>query len=152
VQLAYDTYAAGIEVMQMRAFFGLGPWNYHIDLDYHTTGLVGVFYSGRQTDTARGAWQDGQATPLEFFGEGSARHARLLISYDHGLPQVKELQPPQGRARGCAGGATAPHSGHAERLASSCAGGARPRVRDRNSPYDGRRVLDVVAHTGGARA
>ena len=55
VQLGYDTYAAGIEVMQMRAFFGLGPWNYHIDVNYHTTGLVGVFYSGRQTNTARGA-------------------------------------------------------------------------------------------------
>jgi hypothetical protein len=37
VQLSYDTYAAGIEVMQMRAFFGLGPWNYHIDLNYTPT-------------------------------------------------------------------------------------------------------------------
>jgi len=25
VHLTYDTYAAGIEVMQMRAFFGFGP-------------------------------------------------------------------------------------------------------------------------------
>ena len=93
VQLAYDTYAAGIEVMQLHAFFGLGPWNYHIDLDYHTTGLVGLLYRGRQTNTVRGVWQDEHAAPSEFFGEGVWRGQprRTLIAYDHGLPQIKEL-------------------------------------------------------------
>ena len=62
MQLAYDTYAAGIEVMQMHAFFGLGPWNYRIDLDYHTTGLVGVFYRGHQINAVRGLWDEDQAS------------------------------------------------------------------------------------------
>ena len=79
--------------MQMRVFFGLGPWNYRIDLDYHTTGLVGLLYRGHQTNTVRGMWQDDQAAPLEFFGEGVWRghERRTLIGYDHGLPQVREL-------------------------------------------------------------
>jgi opacity protein-like surface antigen len=148
VQLAYDTYAAGIEVMQMRAFFGLGPWNYHIDLDYHTTGLVGVFYSGRQTNTARGAWQDGQATPLEFFGEGVWRgHARrTLISYDHGLPQVKELQPPQESEREAV---PAELQLHTVDTLSALAQLMRRVEHDHACEtevhtYDGRRVLDVV--------
>ena len=97
VQLAYDTYAGGIEVMQMRVFFGLGPWNYRVDLDYHTTGLVGLLYRGHQTNTVRGMWQDGQAVPQEFAGEGIWRghERRTLIGYDHGLPKIRELQPPQ---------------------------------------------------------
>ncbi len=97
VQLAYDTYAAGIEIMQMHALFGLGPWNYHIDLNYHTTGLVGLFYSGHQVNTVRGQWQDGQAAPQEFYGVGTwrCRERRTLIDYDHGLPRIRELQPPQ---------------------------------------------------------
>ena len=36
VQLAYNTYAGGIEVMQMRVFFGLGPWNYRVDLNLNS--------------------------------------------------------------------------------------------------------------------
>ena len=95
VQLAYDTYATGVEVMQLDAFFGLGPWNYQIDLDYHTTGLVGLLYRGRQTNTVRGVWEDERAEPSEFFGEGvwRGRRRRTLIGYTHGLPQIKELIP-----------------------------------------------------------
>ena len=153
VQLSYDTYAAGIEVMQMRAFFGLGPWNYHIDLDYHTTGLVGVFYSGRQTNTVRGAWQDGQAMPLEFFGEGVWRgHARrTLIGYDHGLPQIKELQPPQESEREAVPSELQLHTMD---TLSALAQLMRRVEHDHACEtevhtYDGRRVLDVVARTGG---
>jgi hypothetical protein len=153
VQLAYDTYAAGIEVMQMHAFFGLGPWNYHIDLDYHTTGLVGLFYRGHQTNTVRGVWQDEQAEPLEFFGEGVWRgqQRRTLIDYDHGLPRIKDLRPPQETEREPVPPELQLHAldtlsalvqlmRKVER-ADTCETAVRT--------YDGRRVLDVVAHTGG---
>ncbi len=70
VQLTYDTYAAGIEVMQMHANFGLGPWNYRIGIDYHTTGLVGLFYRGHQVNTASGLWEEGHVEPQEFSGDG----------------------------------------------------------------------------------
>src|ERR1700747_1899151 len=87
VHLTYDTYAARLEVMQMHVFFGIGPWNYRINLNYHTTGLVGFFYRGQQVNTARGNWDDGRASPLEFFGDGTWRgHRRqTLIDYEDGV-------------------------------------------------------------------
>jgi hypothetical protein len=153
VQLDYATYAAGLEVMQMRAFFGLGPWNYRINLDYHTTGLVGLFYRGRQVNTVRGTWQDDAAAPLEFFGEGTWRgqSRRTLIAYDHGLPQVRELQPPQESER-----EPVPEDlqRHTMDTLSALAQLMRRVGHDHSCDtevrtYDGRRVLDVVARTGG---
>src|SRR5579871_2934155 len=80
VNLDYDTYAVGIEVMQMHAFFGLGPWNYQIHVDYHTTGLVGVFYRGNQVNSVRGTWDSEGAQPIEFSGEGVWRgNSRVTI-------------------------------------------------------------------------
>jgi len=153
VQLTYATYAAGLEVMQMRAFFGLGPWNYHIDLDYHTTGLVGLFYRGRQVNTVRGVWQDGGAAPLEFFGEGiwHGQQRRTLIAYEHGLPQVRELQPPQESER-----EPVPTDLQLNTMdtLSALAQLMRRVEHDQGCDtevhtYDGRRVLDVIARTGG---
>ncbi|HTI80369.1 MAG TPA: DUF3108 domain-containing protein [Acetobacteraceae bacterium] len=101
VNLTYDTYAASLEVMRMHVFFGIGPWNYRINLNYQTTGLVGFFYRGQQVNTVRGTWDNGQANPLEFFGEGTWRgkQRRTLIDYDSGIPDVKVLEPPQDSER-----------------------------------------------------
>ena len=154
VQLAYDTYAAGLEVMQMHAVFGLGPWNYRIDVDYHTTGLVGLLYHGHQTNTVRGLWDSEHAQPLEFFGEGAWRgqQRRTLIDYDHGLPQIRDLQPPQATER-------EPVPSELQRNTVDTLSALAQLIRKVEQgkscetavhTYDGRRVLDVVAHTGGA--
>lgn len=153
VQLAYDTYAAGVEVMQMNAFFGLGPWNYRIDLDYHTTGLVGLFYRGHQTNSVRGSWNADRAMPQEFFGEGVWRgqERRTLIDYGHDLPRVRELQPPQETEREPV---PLDLQRHTMDTLSALAELMRRVGHDHTCDtevhtYDGRRVLDVVAHTGG---
>lgn len=153
VQLAFDTYAAGIEVMQMHAFFGVGPWNYRIEVDYHTTGLVGLLYRGTQINTVRGMWQDNEASPLEFYGKGHWRGRDRLtwIDYDHGLPHLKELQPPQETERELVPqdmqrhtvdtlSALAQLMRHVQH-SQDC----ETRVRT----YDGRRLLDVAARTAG---
>ena len=153
VQLAYDTYAGGIEVMQMRVFLGLGPWNYRIDLDYHTTGLVGLFYRGHQTNTVRGMWHDDQAAPLRFFGEGVWRghDRRTLIGYDDGIPQVRDLQPPQETERE----PVPPElQRHTIDTLSALAQLMRRVEHDHACEtevhtYDGRRVLDITARSGG---
>jgi hypothetical protein len=153
VQLSYDTYAASIEVMQMRVFFGLGPWNYRVDLEYHTTGLVGLFYRGRQTNTVRGIWRNDEAAPQEFSGEGTWRgqERRTLIDYDHGLPLVKELKPPQESEREPV---PPPLQLNTVDTLSAVAQLMRRVEHDHACDtevhtYDGRRVLDVVARTGG---
>jgi len=154
VNLAYDTYAAGIEVMQMRVFFGLGPWNYRINVDYHTTGLVGLLYRGQQVNTVRGTWQGDTAAPVEFFGEGVWRghRRRTVIEYQHdGLPQVRELEPPQETEREPV---PAELQRHTVDTLSALAQLLRHVQQDHACEtevhtYDGRRLLDVLAHTGG---
>jgi hypothetical protein len=153
VNLAYDTYASGIEVMQMHAHFGLGPRNYRIDLDYHTTGLPGVFYRGHQTNTVRGVWQDEHAKPLEFFGDGiwRGRPRRTLIVYDHDLPVIKELRPPQEAEREPVPQELRLHTvdtlSALAQLMHKVERGATCETAVRT--YDGRRVLDIVARTAG---
>jgi hypothetical protein len=153
VQLTYDTYAAGIEVMQMRAFFGLGPWNYHVAVDYHTTGLVGLFYRGHQVNAANGVWDEGHVHPQEFSGDGVWRgvHRVTLIDYNRGIPEVKQLVPPQSTER-------EPVPDELQRntmdtlsaLAQLIHNVELTRSCDTTvHTYDGRRVLEIVAHTGG---
>jgi hypothetical protein len=139
--------------MQMTALFGLGPWNYRIEVNYHTTGLVGLLYRGRQVNTVRGTWQDDHAAPVEFFGDGAWRgqERRTLIDYDHGEPEVRELVPPQESER-----EAVPRDLqlHTMDTLSALAQLMRRVERDRSCEttvhtYDGRRLLEVSAHTGG---
>lgn len=153
VRLSYDTYAAGIEVMQLQAFFGLGPWNYQLDVNYHTTGLVGIFYRGHQVNTVRGIWENDSPEPIEFFGEGvwRGKPRRTRIDYDHGQPEIKDLAPPQESER-----EPVPHDlqTHAVDTLSALAQLMR-KVEHSHScdtsvrTFDGRRVLEVAAHTAG---
>jgi len=152
-QLSYDTYAAGLRVMQMRAFFGLGPWDYRIDLDYHTTGLVGFLYRGHQVNTVRGTWQDERAEPVEFSGDGVWRgqRRRTLIDYDHGLPELKELQPQQESERELVPVELQRNTVDTlSALAQLMRNVQRQQTCDTEArTYDGRRLLDVVARTAG---
>ena len=150
--LTYDTYALGVEIMQMHAFFGMGPWNYRIALDYHTTGLVGFFYRGQQVNTVRGLWRDEHPHPLEFSGEGvwHGQKRETLIDYDHDVPEVKRLEPPQLSER-----EPVPvdmRQGTMDTL-SALAGlmhevAGNRRCDSAARTYDGRRVLELNAHTG----
>jgi len=153
VQLTYDAYAAGIEIMQMRASFGLGPWNYRVGIDYHTTGLVGLFYRGHQVNAASGLWDEGHVEPQEFSGDGVWRgtHRLTLIDYNRGVPEVKQLVPPQTSEREPVPSELQRNTMdtlsalaqliHNVELTKSCDTTVRT--------YDGRRVLEVVARTGG---
>ncbi len=154
VQMTYDTYAASLEVMQMHVFFGLGPWNYRVNLDYHTTGLIGFFYSGRQVNSVRGNWDGGHADPLEFYGDGNWRgvQRRTLIDYDNGQPDVKILVPPQETER-----EPVPRDMQLHTMDTLSALAQLMRNVEVNHDcktsartYDGRRVLEIVATDGGS--
>jgi hypothetical protein len=152
-QLTYDTYAAGLEVMQMHVFFGIGPWNYRINLNYRTTGLVGFFYRGQQVNSVRGDWRDGRASPLEFFGDGTWRgqQRRTLIDYANGVPDVKTLEPPQNSER-----EPVPRDMQLHTMDTlSALAQLMRRVELQRScettvhTYDGRRVLEIQARNAG---
>ena len=152
VQMTYDAYAAGLQIMQMRAFFGLGPWSYQIGVDYHTTGLVGFFYRGRQVNTVRGVWQEEHPRPVEFFGDGvwRGRPRRTLIDYDHDIPEIKELQPPQETEREPVPAALRVHTMDTLSALAQLMRRVETDGRCETSvrTYDGRRVLEVTAQTG----
>lgn len=153
VELTYDTYAASLEVMEMNVFFGLGPWNYRINVDYHTTGLVGFFYRGHQVNTVRGNFDNGRAEPLAFFGDGMwhGRQRRTLIDYDNGQPDVKILEPPQESEREPVPREMQLHT--MDTLSALAQLMRNVEVKhDCNTTahtYDGRRVLQIVATDGG---
>jgi hypothetical protein len=153
VNLSYDTYAASLEVMRMHVFFGLGPWNYRINLDYRTTGLVGFFYRGHQVNTVRGLWNDEHAAPLEFYGNGvwHGQQRRTLIDYENGQPIVKDLEPPQASERE----PVPADMQHDTMDTLSALAQLMRNVELRHTcattvhTFDGRRVLEIVARNGG---
>jgi hypothetical protein len=154
VQLSYDTYAAGLKIMRMQAVFRLGPHNYAIDLNYQTTGLAGLFYRGHQVNAVHGVWHDNVAAPVEFSGDGvwHGRERRTLIDYDRGLPTIRELEPPQETEREAVPVELQRNTiDTLSALAQLMRRVGRDHVCETEvHTYDGRRVLDVVARTGGA--
>ena len=140
VRLAYDTYAAGIEVMQMQRIHRPRPVElpHRPRLPHHGTGRPALSRAPDQ----HGARRLGGRTcerRSEFFGEGvwRDRPRRTLIGYAHGLPQIKDLSSAAGeRARAGAAGAAASHHGYAERTCPADAQGpaGRHRARPRCAP------------------
>ena len=66
----YETYAAGMHVAEVETGFSFGPWAYQINLDYHTTGMVGFYFSGHQFDQSTAPGKGMHAEPSRFVGEG----------------------------------------------------------------------------------
>jgi hypothetical protein len=118
---SYETYAAGIHVAEVETGFSFGPWDYQMSLGYHTTGMVGFFFRGHQFDRVNGAWQGRQAIPSAFIGQGEWRGVPRLaeIGYHQGKPVVHQLVAETGRCE------TSVHT------------------------YDGRRAVEIEAHTVG---
>ncbi|WP_428485914.1 DUF3108 domain-containing protein [Rhodopila sp.] len=101
LHLSYETYAAGLNVAEMDAGFGLGPFSYQLNLAYHTNGVVGFFFRGHQFDTVSGSWNGTQPVPNRFFGHGVWRGQDrvAVIDYDKGMPIVRQLVPPNSHER-----------------------------------------------------
>jgi Protein of unknown function (DUF3108) len=150
---SYETYAAGMHVADVDSGFSFGPWNYQFTLGYHTTGMVGLFFRGHQFDTASGTWRDGEAAPSQFIGTGEWRGVERLaeIDYLHGKPAIRQLIPPNAKER-----EEVPDALQANSIDTLSAlvelihvvkdtGRCETTVRT----YDGRRAVEIEAHTVG---
>jgi len=96
MHLAFDAYAAGLNVIRLNVAVELSQHGYRVDVAYHTTGLFGAVISA-QTDTwVTGDWSPEGVAPLRFYSYGTlrGRPRRTLIDYLSGQPQVKILEPP----------------------------------------------------------
>ena len=96
VHATYQTYAAGLNVAETTVDFGFGRWSYQMHVAFHTTGLVGFFYSAHQVSTVTGSWTDDRLTPREYVVDGLWRDQQhtTLIEYQAGKPLVRTLVPP----------------------------------------------------------
>lgn len=96
LHVAYSTYAAGLQVAAVKADLMLGPYQYQIRVSYHTTGLLGFFSHGEQSNRVDGVWRAGSPQPREFSSTGvwgGEKHV-TRIDYRHGDPLVQTLLPP----------------------------------------------------------
>jgi hypothetical protein len=149
----YETYAAGLHVAKVETGFSFGPRTYQMNLGYQTTGLAGLFVRGRQFDVVSGNWNGLSARPARFVGEGSWRGIDRLaeIDYQGGRPIIRQLVPPNDLER-----EPVPDGLQANTVdtLSALAGLIRVvestgRCETAARTYDGRRTIDVEAHTAG---
>jgi hypothetical protein len=84
-----------MRVAEVETGFSFGPWTYQLNLEYHTTGAVGFFFSGHQFGVANGSWHGVQAEPSRFVGEGLWRGVdrQVDLEYKDGKPIIRRLIP-----------------------------------------------------------
>ena len=95
LQLSYATYAAGLQVVAVKADVALGPSQYRIGVRYHTTGLMGFFNHTRQHTLVEGAWHADAPVPRQYISKGvrDGTHRATVIDYRNGAPLIRTLVP-----------------------------------------------------------
>jgi hypothetical protein len=150
---SYNTYAAGMPVAQVETSLTFSPQTYRVNVGYRTTGMVGLFFRGHQSDLASGSWRGLAAKPSRFVGEGSWRGANRLanIEYEDGRPMIRQLVPPNDGER-----EPVPDALKINTIDALSALAELIRVVDLTGRcetvarvYDGRRAVEIEAHTAG---
>jgi hypothetical protein len=150
---SYETYAAGLHVADVNTGFSLGPWSYQMSLSWQTTGMVGVFFRGHQLDRVNGSWHGREASPSQFLGQGQWRGENRVaeIDYQHGKPTIRQLVPPNAEER-----QPVPDSIQANTIDTLSAladlmhvVAETGRCETTVHTYDGRRAVEIEAHTVG---
>jgi hypothetical protein len=142
-----------MHVAEVESGLSFGPSTYQMSLGYHTTGMVGFFFRGHQFDVVSGRWRGLQAQPIQFLDEGTWRGVdrRADIDYQDGKPIVRQLVPPNDGER-----EPVPESLRANTIDTLSALAELIRVVDSTGrcetaarTYDGRRLVEIEAHTAG---
>jgi hypothetical protein len=153
VQLSYETYAAGLNVLDIRANLQQDAQSYRISVHFNTTGLFGAIFSAHSDTVVQGIWQGDDAEPLQFYsyGDQRGRPRRTLIEYANGDPVVRDLTPPAEEER-----EPVPPAMEAHTIDTLSAMATLMRhVADTGrcdgsvTTFDGRRVARITAHTVG---
>ena len=150
----YETYAAGVHVAEVETGFTFGPRDYRMGLAYRTTGMAGLVFGGHQFDTVQGSWNGARATPSRFRGQGAWRGMAGVvdIEYRQSKPVIRQLIPAIADER-----EPVPESLQANSIdilsalamlihAVATTGRCETEART----FDGRRALEIEAHTAGS--
>jgi hypothetical protein len=92
----FATYAAGLNVVNFEGSFTADERQYRLELTYHTAGVFGAVVHSDMDTRVNGVWTDNTVSPLQFYSWGHIRGVprRSLIDYANGVPEIKDLQPP----------------------------------------------------------
>jgi hypothetical protein len=153
LHVAYDAYARGIPVAKAEAGLSFGPWTYQMKLSYHTIGVIGLFLHGHQLDSVDGSWHGALASPSRFIGEGFWRGTDRYteIDFQQGRPITRVLVPPNVAER-----EPVPESLQVNAIDTLSAlaelihvVGETGRCETKVHTFDGRRAIEIDAHTVG---
>ena len=153
-RVGYDAYAAGLNVLTLRASFAIGAQAYRVHLVLDTAGVFGALLHMHSDSTSTGTFEGTSVRPGRYYSWGDTRGRRRItqIDYDGDEPKLVQLVPPTSEdARDPVPpaqtvGTIDSLSAMAEliRLVAGtgrCDGTARL--------YDGRRLSELTAHTAG---
>ncbi len=116
VQLHYNAYAAGLNVIALDAGLEVSPTRYRLRIDFHTTGAFGLFVHSHQDTVVDGVFAGPRAVPERLYSTGviSGGQRVTQIDYRDGEPVIRQLVPQvDKRARADPAGAGARHGRHA---------------------------------------
>jgi hypothetical protein len=142
-----------VHVAEVDTGFSFGTWNYQMTLGYHATGLMGFFFRGHQLDHVNGSWHGRRVAPSAFVGQGEWRGLGrpAEIDYQQGKPVIRQLVPPNADEREAVPESLRDHtidalSALAELIHVVAETG---RCETTVRTYDGRRAVEIEAHTVG---
>jgi hypothetical protein len=151
--LSYATQVAGLTVMVTEADVEMDARGYRVDIATRTAGTYGLLFRGETRTLAQGQWAGALIAPQRYAVDGTWRGTprRTLMDYAMGQPTVLRLDPPNEDEREQVPPAlqretidtisAAALLARQAALTQACEGGTRT--------YDGRRLLEVSARTGG---
>lgn len=153
LHLNYEMYAAGLQVADLETGFSITPQTYQMNLAYHTTGMVGLFFHAHQITSVNGNWLGARPAPVRFFGEGTLRGEQRLtdINYAMGRPTIRQLVPPNVNER-----EPVPEAMQTDSIDTLSAlvdlirtVATTGRCELSVHTFDGRRAIEIEAHTVG---
>lgn len=156
VDAYYETYAAGVNVIDLDVQFDIRPDSYRMLMDYRTVGPLNLVFSGKQRFTAEGRFVKDAVAPIRFFSTGTLRGDPRVtqIDYPGGQPVVRQLVPPNDAER-----EPVPPERQADTIDTLSAMasllrrvGATGRCDGRSTTFDGRRLSVLEARTAGTQA
>lgn len=153
VEAQYAAYAAGLQVVAMKAEFDVAS-AYHVHLSYRTTGAVNLLLHSAQDTKVDGQFSaEGRPQPSQFLSTGTLRGAPRVtqIDYRGGQPHIRQLVPPSDEEREPVSAGQQANTidtlsamadlVHRVNTTGACEG--------RATTFDGRRLAELEAYTAG---
>lgn len=153
IHVTYSGYSHGFNVLDLDAVLTVTPVHYTLEVNFALAGVLGALLHADGKTVVNGRYIGARVQPDDLFSTGHFRGAPRVtqIVWKAGMPTILQMQPPVDTERDPVPPALQANTIdslsamasliHQVSTAGKCDG------RDRT--FDGRRLSDVAAHTGG---